>query len=79
MTITAVPAATWTSVTTTTEDTAFQNRGGSVMYLTTVATGALELNDGIAVPVGSVAVVGTGKDVSVSFPQGAGSVFSIGV
>ena len=79
MTITAVPAAIWTSVVTTSEDTAFQNRGGSVMYLTTVATAGLELNDGIAVPAGSVAVIGTGKAVSVAFPQGAGSVFSIGV
>ena len=79
MTITAIPTATWTEVATTTEDTAFQNRGGSVMYLTTVATGSLELNDGIAVPIGSVAVIGSGKTVSVSFPQGAGSVFSIGV
>ena len=79
MTITVVPEATWTSVTTTSEDTAFQNRGGSVMYLTTAATGSLELNDGIAVPPGSVAVIGVGKDVSVAFPQGAGSVFSIGV
>jgi len=79
MAITNVPAATWTEVATTTEDTAFQNRGGTVMYLTTVATGSLDLADGIAVPVGSVAVIGSGKTVSVSFPQGAGSVFSVGV
>lgn len=79
MAITNVTADTWTEVTTTTEDTAFQNRGGSMMYLTTVATGALDIADGIAVPMGSVAVVSTGKTVSVSFPQGAGSVFSVGV
>jgi hypothetical protein len=79
MAIASIPKAAWTEVATTTEDTAFQNRGGSVMYLTTVATGSLELNDGIAVPVGSVAVIGTGKTVSVSFPQGPGSVFYTGV
>lgn len=79
MAITNVPAATWTEVATTTEDTAFQNRGGSMMYLTTVDTGALGLNDGIAVPVGSVAVIGSGKTVSVTFPQGPGAVFYVGV
>lgn len=79
MTITNVTADTWTEVTTTTEDTAFQNRGGSMMYLTTVATGALDIADGIAVPMGSVAVVSTSKTVSVSFPQGSGSVFYVGV
>jgi hypothetical protein len=79
MAITNVPAATWLEVKTTTEDTAFQNRGGTVMYLTTVATSGLDIADGIAVPVGSVAVIGAGKTVSVSFPQGAGAVFSVGV
>lgn len=79
MSITSVNAGEWTEVTTTTEDTAFQNRGGAVMYLTTVATDALDLSDGIAVPVGMVAVVSEGKTVSVNFPQGAGSVFHVGV
>lgn len=79
MAITSVSEATWTEVTTTSEDTAFQNRGGSVMYLTTVSTGSLDLSDGIAVPVGQVVVVATGKTVSVNFPQGAGSVFYVGV
>jgi len=79
MAITSVPASAWTEVATTSENTAFQNRGGSVMYLTTVTTGSLELNDGIAVPVNSVAVIATGKTVSVSFPQGPGSVFYVGV
>jgi len=79
MAITSIPSATWTSVVTTTTDTAFQNRGGSVMYLTTVATGSLDLEDGVAVPVGSVVVVGTGLAVSVNFPQGSGFVHSVGI
>jgi len=79
MAITSIPSATWTSVLTTSADTAFQNRGGSVMYLTTVATGSLDLEDGIAVPVGGVVVVGTGLAVSVNFPQGSGSVHSVGI
>lgn len=79
MAITSVPAATWTEVATTTEDTAFQNRGGAMMYLTTEDTASLDLEDGIAVPVGMVAVVSEGKTVSVNFPQGAGSVFYVGV
>jgi hypothetical protein len=79
MAITSVPEATWTEITTTTEDTSFQNRGGSVMYLTTVATGALDLNDGIAVPPEFAVVVAAGKTVSVSFPQGSGFVHYVGV
>ena len=79
MALTSVPAATWTEVATTTEDTAFQNRGGSVMYLTTISTAGLDLSDGIAVPPGFVAVINSGKTVSVAFPQGAGSVFYVGV
>jgi hypothetical protein len=79
MAITSVPAGVWTSVTTTTADTAFQNRGGSVMYLTTESTVDKPLSDGIAIPAGFVAVISTGKTVSVSFPQGAGAVFSVGV
>lgn len=79
MAITSITAATWTEVATTTEDTAFQNRGGSMMYLTTISTSGLDLSDGIAVPPGFVAVINTGKTVSVSFPQGAGSVFYVGV
>jgi hypothetical protein len=79
MSITNVPAATWTEVATTSADTAFQNRGGSMMYLTTIDTTGLDISDGIAVPAGFVAVIGTGKTVSVSFPQGAGSVFYVGV
>lgn len=79
MAITSVPAATWTEVTTTTEDTAFQNRGGAVMYLTTEDTTSLDLEDGIAVPVGLVVAVASGKTVSVNFPQGSGSVFYVGV
>lgn len=49
------------------------------MYLTTVATGSLDLEDGVAVPVGSVVVVGTGLAVSVNFPQGSGFVHSVGI
>lgn len=79
MALASVPAATWTEVATTTEDTAFQNRGGSTMYLTTVATAGLDLSDGIAVPPGFVAIVSTGKTVSVAFPQGAGSIYFVGV
>jgi hypothetical protein len=79
MAITNVPAATWTEIATTTEDTAFQNRGGAVMYLTTIATGSLGNADGIAVPPGEVVVVTSGKTVSVNFPQGAGAVFFVGI
>jgi hypothetical protein len=79
MAITNVPAGAWIEIATTTGDTAFQNRGGSVMYLTTEDTTSLDLGDGIAIPAGLVAVIGTGKTVSVSFPQGAGAVFSVGV
>jgi hypothetical protein len=79
MAITSVPAATWTEIATTTEDTAFQNRGGGMMYLTTVDTAELDLSDGIAVPAGFVAVINSGKTVSVAFPQGSGSVFYVGV
>lgn len=79
MALTSVPAATWTEVATTTEDTAFQNRGGAMMYLTTISTSGLGLSDGIAVPPGFVAVINSGKTVSVSFPQGAGSVHYVGV
>ena len=79
MAITSIPAATWTEVATTSADTAFQNRGGSMMYATTESTGSLELSDGIAVPPGFVIVIGSGKTVSVSFPQGTGSVHSVGV
>jgi hypothetical protein len=79
MSITNVPAATWTEVATTTADTAFQNRGGSMMYLTTVDTTGLDLSDGISVPVGFIVVVSASKTVSVNFPQGAGSVYSVAI
>jgi hypothetical protein len=79
MAIQSINAGAWASVITTTEDTAFQNRGGSVMYLTTESTAGKPLSDGIAVPVGFVAVISSGKSVSVAFPQGSGSVFYVGV
>lgn len=79
MSITSVPAATWTEIATTTADTAFQNRGGSVMYLTTEDTSSLDLSDGIAVPVGNVVVVSSGNTVYVNFPQGSGSVYHGGI
>ena len=79
MAITSITSGAWTSVTTTTEDTAVQNRGGSVMYLTTENTAALDLSDGIAVPVGAVVVVNSGKDVSVNFPKGDGHVYYAGI
>lgn len=79
MAISNISPGVWTSVTTTAEDTAFQNRGGSVMYLTTEVTGSLSLNDGIAVPPGLVVVIAAGKNVSVCFPTGAGSVHYVGV
>ena len=79
MALQSIPAGAWTSVVTTTGDTAFQNRGGSVMYVTTEATGGLDLNDGVAVPPGLVVVISSSKSVSVCFPQGAGSVHYVGV
>lgn len=79
MALQSISAGVWASVTTTTEDTAFQNRGGSTMYLTTADTTGLDLGDGIAVPPGIAVVISSGKNVSVNFPQGSGSVYYVGV
>lgn len=79
MALSSVPEAAWTLITTTTEDTSFQNRGGSVMYVTTQDTASLGLNDGISVPQGFAVVIAAGKDVSVCFPQGSGAVHYMGV
>lgn len=75
MAITSITSGAWTSVTTTTEDTAFQNRGGAVMYLTVGSTSGVDLADGIAIPPGEVVVITSGKDVSVNFQNSTGFVY----
>lgn len=73
--ITQVSANAWTSVVTTTTDTVFQNRGGSVMYVTTESTSGRDTADGIAVPQLGAVVISANKSVSVSFDTTNGYVY----
>ena len=79
MPYTSVPANTWTSVVTTTEDTAFQNLSGRNIYLTTVATGGLAAGEGLAVGPMNVIVIQSGKSVSAYSVGGDARIFYIGV
>lgn len=75
----SIPANTWTSVVTTTEDTAFQNLSGRNLYLTTVDTGGLAAGEGLAVGPMNVVVIQTGKSVSAYSMGTDARVFYIGV
>jgi hypothetical protein len=74
-----VPANTWTSVHTTTEDTAVQNCSGRNVFITTVATGSLPAAEGIAVGPMNIVVIQAGKTVSAYSLGGDARVFHIGV
>jgi hypothetical protein len=74
-----IPKNQWTSVVTTSEDTAVQNRGGKNMYVTTVSTGGLPLNEGYAIAPGHGLVINPGKTVSVAFIDSDGQAFYVGV
>jgi hypothetical protein len=67
----------WTSVVTTTADTAVQNRGGRNMYVTTESTGSLPLGEGYVLSPGQGIVISTGKTVSVNFMEGDGQAFYV--
>ena len=64
MTIATVSNTAWTSVLTTTGDTAFQNRGAKPMYITTESTGSLNFDAGFELTPGQAIIIGTGKAVS---------------
>jgi hypothetical protein len=75
----SVPANTWTSVHTTTEDSAFQNCSGRNIYITTASTGGLPAAEGIAVGPMNIVVIQAGKTVSAYSVGGDARVFHIGV
>lgn len=64
MTIATVSNTAWTSVLTTTGDTAFQNRGAKAMYLTTESTGGLNFDAGFELTPGQAIIIGGGQTVS---------------
>lgn len=74
-----IPANVWTEIHTTTEDTAFQNRGGRNVFITTEATGSLDPAEGIAVGPMNIIVVQSGKTVSGYSVGGDLDVFYVGV
>jgi hypothetical protein len=59
----------WESVTTTTADTVFQNKGAHPIYITTESTSGLDFSDGFYLePQGGAIVISSSQDVSaVSF------------
>ena len=70
----------WTSVVTTTADTAFENRGARPLFITTEATGSLALDEGYTLhPFSGGIVISSGKNVSVSSPNGPGRLFYVEV
>lgn len=74
-----VSANVWTAVTTTVEDTAVQNRGGRNMYITTLDTAALPLNEGVVIGPDQALVINAGKDVKVSCIGASGQLFYVGI
>lgn len=69
----------WTSVTTTTADTVFQNKSASPVYVTTESTAGLDLSDGFYLGPDQGIVVSSGQTVSaVSFGSPA-ELFYMGV
>lgn len=65
----SVTKESWTSITTTTADTVFQNTSGiNPMYITTESTGGLGITEGFYLGPKDAVVITAGKDVSaVSF------------
>jgi hypothetical protein len=74
-----VPANTWTTVVTTTEQTAVQALGGKNVFLTTESTGGLTPDDGLAIGPMFIPVIGSGKTVSVYSVGGPARVVYMGL
>lgn len=73
-----VPADTWTTVTTTSEQTIVQVNGGKNVFLTTESTVGLDLEDTIALGPMFSAVFGSGKTISVFSKGGPARVVYMG-
>lgn len=71
----SVTGTTWTSVTTTTTDTLFQNHSAGSFYLTTEDTTGLPDGDGIRLGPNEGVTISAGKDVSVQAIAGTVVVF----
>lgn len=73
-----VPADTWTTVTTTTEQTVLQVSGGKNVFVTTESTGGLDIEDALALGPMFPAVFGSGKTISVYSKGGSARVVWMG-
>lgn len=69
----------WESVTTTTAETVFQNQSVNVMYLTTEATGSLEVDQGFLLLPNASIVIDSGVDVSAISNRDEGILFYMNI
>jgi hypothetical protein len=74
-----VPADTWTTITTTTEQTAVQCLSGKNVYVTTEATGGLDAAEGLALGPLFIPVFGSGKTLSVYSKGGNARIMYMGL
>lgn len=65
----------WTTITTTTTDTVFQNKSAKPMFITSEATGGLSTREGFELHPRESIVYGTGHTVKASTVQAQGVIY----
>ena len=80
MAVATITAGSWQSVTTTTQDTVFQNRTPREVYILTGSTAAVPIKEGfLLAPWVGALVIATGQTVSAAALDGTAIVFYMGV